>query len=292
MNWKRIGLLGFGLSGALTLAVLFTLVVGGAALAQTPTPEPGARNPGGHEGWPMMGRGFDGGDFMRGGRPGGFGLRGLPGTGNVNIMNVVATSLGMTQSDLQTELQNGKSIAQLAQAKSVSTDAIVNDIVAAYKTSLDLSVTNGDLTQTQADAILEAVRVFAPTYLEQSFADNNPMSVMAKALGITQTELMTAMRDGKTITELAQEKGVSTDTLVNAIVAAEKERLDQAVTDGRLTQAQADALLNVTRVMAPSYLEGADKVGGKFGGRGGPGMMGHGGRGGSWCPPGNKTETQ
>jgi lambda repressor-like predicted transcriptional regulator len=214
-------------------------------------------------------------------------MRGLP--GNVNIMNVIAKSLGMEQADLQTELQNGKTVADLAKEKGVSTDTIVNAIVAAYKTSLDLSVTNGDLTQTQADAILEAVRVFAPTYLEQSFASNTPMAAIAKTLGMTQTELMTAMRDGKTIAELAQEKGVSTDAIVNAIVAAEKERLDQAVADGKLTQAQADALLNVTRVMAPSYLEGTGKFG-KFGHDMGKGM-GRGGRE-AWGSPGATTQTQ
>lgn len=291
MNWKRIGVLGFGLSGVLTLAVVLTLVLGGAALAQSPTPEPGTPGKGGPGGWAGHGGGwgFDQGGFM-GGRHGGFGMRGLPGTGNVNIMNVIATTLGMEQADLQTELQSGKTVAQLAGEKGVSTSTIVDAIVAAYKTSLDLSVTNGNLTQTQADAVLEAVRVFAPSYLEQSFARNTPMTAIAKVLGMTEAELMTAMRDGKTIADLAQEKGVSTDAIVNAIVAAEKERLDQAVADAKLTQAQADALLNVTRAMAPSYLEGI----GKFGGRFGPGMMGHGGRGvgrgGCWGPPGTQTQ--
>jgi len=287
MNWKRIGILGFGLSGVLTLAVVLTLVLGGVALAQTPTPEPGTPGKGGPGMW-FGGRGFDfGGHGMWGGRMGGpvFGMRGLPGTGNVNIMNVIATALGMEQADLQTELQNGKTIADLAQEKGVSTDAIVDDIVAAYKANLDQSVTDGKLTQAQADAVLEAVRVFAPTMLERSHAGNNPMSAIAQTLGMTQTELMTAMREGKTIAELAQEKGVSTDAIVNAIVAAEKERLDQAVADGKLTQAQADAVLNVTRAMAPSYLEGAGKFG-KFG----PGIRGHGGRGSFGCAPGTKTE--
>jgi uncharacterized protein YidB (DUF937 family) len=216
-------------------------------------------------------------------------MRGFGWGGDVNILNVMAKSLGMEAADLQTELQNGKTVAELAKEKGVSTDTIVNDVVAAYKTSLDLAVTNGDLTQTQADAILEAVRAFAPTVLERSFASNHPMAAIAKTLGMTQTELMTAMRDGKTIAELAQEKGVSTEAIVNAIVAAQKEMLDQAVAEGHLTQAQADALLNVTRVMAPSYLEGTGM--GKFGGRFGPGMMGHGGRE-AWGSPGATTQTQ
>ncbi len=62
---------------------------------------------------------------------------------------------------------------------------------------------------------------------------------------------MSALREGKTIAPLAQEKNVSIGTLVNAIVA--KARLDQAVVAGKLTQAQMDALLKVAQVMAPSY---------------------------------------
>lgn len=280
MNWKRIGILGFGLAGVLTLAVVLTLIVGGVTLAQSPTPVPGTSGAPGKTG--AWFGGFDfGGCFGRGawfgGRGGfGFGMFGVKGWGgDVNVMNVVARALGMEPADLQKALQDGKTIADLAKDKGVSTDTIINAIVAAYKTSLDLAVTNGYLTQTQADAILEAVRAFAPTYLEQSFVRHSPMSVIARTLGLTETELMTALRDGKTIAQLAQEKGVSTETIVNALVAAEKARLDQAVADGKLTQAQADALLKVAQVMAPSYLEGT----GKFGGRFGPGMMGHGGRG-------------
>jgi len=153
-DWKRIGILAFGLSGVLTLAVALTLVVGGVALAQTPTPVPGA--PGGV--CPCGGHGAEG--FSGGGWHGGFGG---------SLIDVVAKSLGIEPADLLTELQAGKTIAQLAKEHNVSTETIVNDIVAARKEVLDQAVADGNLTQAQADAILNAMRAIAPTFLERSF---------------------------------------------------------------------------------------------------------------------------
>jgi hypothetical protein len=45
---------------------------------------------------------------------------------------------------------------------------------------------------------------------------------------------------GKTLADLAKAKGVDTQKLVDVLVAQQKTMLDQAVTDNRLTQAQAD----------------------------------------------------
>jgi polyhydroxyalkanoate synthesis regulator phasin len=64
---------------------------------------------------------------------------------------------------------------------------------------------------------------------------------VAKALGIDAASLRTALEGGKSIADVAKEKGIAVDTVVQAVVAAETARIDQAVTDGKLSQAQADA---------------------------------------------------
>jgi hypothetical protein len=67
------------------------------------------------------------------------------------------------------------------------------------------------------------------------------LSTAAKALGMTEAELRTAVESGKSLAQVAKDKSVSVDTVVDALVKAAKERLAQEVTDGHLTQAQADA---------------------------------------------------
>jgi hypothetical protein len=112
------------------------------------------------------------------------------------------------------------------------------------------------------------------------------LDAAAKALGMTSDELSTALQGGKTLKQIATEKNVDIATVQAAIQAAHvaelRDRIAQAVTDGTITQANADWLN-----------EGLDKgyigVPGAFGFGGGH----HGGFGGPGMKPGtNQNQTQ
>ncbi len=63
-----------------------------------------------------------------------------------------ATYLGVSDSDLQTDLQSGKTLAQVANATTgKSSSGLIAALVAAAKTRLEGAVTAGTLTQAQAD---------------------------------------------------------------------------------------------------------------------------------------------
>jgi uncharacterized protein YidB (DUF937 family) len=66
---------------------------------------------------------------------------------------------------------------------------------------------------------------------------------LAKQLGLTANELTAQVNSGKTIGQIATEKGVSTQDLATTMKNAMKAGLSQAVKDGRLTQEQADLML-------------------------------------------------
>jgi hypothetical protein len=68
-------------------------------------------------------------------------------------------------------------------------------------------------------------------------------AVLTDLLGLDQQELMTQLRDGKTLAEIATEQNVDPQDVVDALVAEATTRLDQAVTDGRIDQAEADQKL-------------------------------------------------
>jgi lambda repressor-like predicted transcriptional regulator len=104
------------------------------------------------------------------------------------------------------------------------------------------------------------------------------MNDIAKLLGMTLDQIWAERVQGKTLADLASEKGVETQQLVDALVASQKTMLDQAVTDNRLTQAQADkwlewykqaAALQLTEPYGPGF-----GFGGMRGGPGGPGGLG------------------
>ena len=93
------------------------------------------------------------------------------------------------------------------------------------------------------------------------------LQVAAEKLGMTTDELITALRSGKTLEQIAQEKGVDYASIQSAIQQESqtefRNRIQQAVTDGTITQEKADWLL-----------EGLDK--GFIGGPGGGFFGGHG----------------
>lgn len=107
--------------------------------------------------------------------------------------------------------------------------------------------------------------------------------LVAEKLGMTPTELFEALHSGKTLSDIATEKGVDLATIETALnasrIADMKAQLAQAVTDGTMTQEEADW-----------WTTGIDKgwvTGGKSGfgpGGLGQGMMGGGkhGRGGDF----------
>jgi hypothetical protein len=225
---------------------------------------------------------------QRGGGPmGGMGRGGMQ-------LGTIATALGMTEAELRTELQAGKSVADVATAKSVSLDAVVNAVIAAQTTTLQQAVTDGRLTQAQADTLLSNLKLTLPSHLQtktvvgmnrefdsgrggKGMKGGMQFSTIATALGMTEAELRTELQAGKSVADVASAKSVSLDTVINAIVTAETSRLQQAVTAGQLTQAQADQRIAHLKANLPAHLAQA----GLFDGGRGPGR----GRG-NWQAPG------
>ena len=238
-----------------------------------------------------------------GGGPGmgkGFGMMGkdMGGVSGVSLGSVAAEKLGMELTDLQAELQNGKTIAQLAEEKSVDTQTIIDAYVAQAKVKLDEKVASGDITQKQADYQLEQAKTMATEKLTATwegfgpggrghggmmgpdmggFAGISLKSVAAEKLGMELTALQTELQNGKTIADVAKEKGVDTQSIIDAYLAQVKAKLDEKVASGDITQKQADAQLEQAKTRATEELtntwEGFDH-GGRHGEMMGPGMGG------------------
>ena len=73
------------------------------------------------------------------------------------------------------------------------------------------------------------------------------LQVAAKALNMTTDELITALQSGKTLEQLAGEASVDLQAVQDAVQAAHetelRARIEQAVSDGTMTQEKADWLL-------------------------------------------------
>jgi hypothetical protein len=107
-------------------------------------------------------------------------------------------------------------------------------------------VSDGTITQAQADkvqAALEAARPEGGPGGPGGPGGRGPgLDAAAKALGIDASELRTDLQSGKTIADVAKDKGVDVQTVIAALVTDMQSHLADAVSNGRLTQAQADEM--------------------------------------------------
>jgi len=107
----------------------------------------------------------------------------------------------------------------------------------------------GTLTQAQADAVTEALQAARP---EGGFGGRHggfgrggriSLSTAATTIGISEDALRTALEGGQTLAEVATANGVQPQLVIDALVAEARTRLDTAVAEGRIEQAEADERL-------------------------------------------------
>lgn len=218
----------------------------------------------------------------------------------VSPLAVAATALGMTEADLRTELEAGKSIAQVAEAKNVDLQKVIDALVAERKEHIATHVAEGKLTQAQADAQLADVEARVTEMVNKT---GLPMKggkgghggkmghlkaaseELAAVLNLTTTELQTQLRDGKSLASIAEAQNVDISKVKDVVTTEFKAHLAEEVASGEHTQAEADAKLAQFEARLDDMVNGVRPEGGMHrGGRGHRGMGGFGSHGGTQTP--------
>ena len=132
MSRKLKWLIGLVVAGVMVLAIAVPALAAGPI--GTPTPS-ATTPPCGNCGGAGYGQGFGGG-----------------------MDDVVTQLLGMTEEQIQTQRQAGKSLVQIAATKNISEDALIKAIIADRKADLDKLVADKKITQAQADLMLTQMK--------------------------------------------------------------------------------------------------------------------------------------
>jgi hypothetical protein len=204
----------------------------------------------GGPGGPGFGRGPGGPGFPGGG----------PGLARPAIANEIAAAakyLGLSEADLRTKLRDGQSLADVAKAQSKDVAGLKTAILDAAKTDLNKAVADKKLTQSQADDIYDALKSHIDDIvdangkldfggrggLHMGFGFGADTAAAAKYLGLHESALRDKLRNGQSLADVAKAQNKDVQGLGDAIVASQKARLDQAVSDKKVTQSQADDIL-------------------------------------------------
>jgi hypothetical protein len=157
-------------------------------------------------------------------------------------LQAAAAYLGTTTANLLTQLQAGKTLAQIASATSgKSTAGLIAALVAAEKTEIADAVKANTLTQAQADAISANLQQRFTDLVNgvdrdrghggpHGFGGPGPLDAAATYLGIGQSALAAQLQAGKTLAQIADAtSGKSAAGLIAALVADAKQHLGSNV---------------------------------------------------------------
>jgi hypothetical protein len=223
--------------------------------------------------------------------PGGMMERGGGGQVHEYVEQALADKLGMTKADLETEETKGKSLYQIALDKGIAEADITTLLTEVHKTAFALAVKDGILTQAQADSMFQNMSAAGFSYANgpmghggmtgnrgyQGQIHESVEQALADKLGMTKADLEAQEASGKSLSQIAIDKGIAQADVTALLTDLHKAAFAQAVKDGQLTQAQADAMLQNLSA------NGFDNYQGRgMGGHGGRGGKGSGGMMGGW----------
>lgn len=86
--------------------------------------------------------------------------------------------------------------------------------------------------------------------------DNGLIGLAAEVMDMERADLIDRLLAGETIADVADERGVDLDEIVEAFLAVRKERLDRAVDLGRMTEEDVEAMLDTIEARITEHLTG------------------------------------
>lgn len=171
-----------------------------------------------------------------------------------------AKYLGLTTADLRTKLP-GTSLGAIANATSGKSRAgLVVDLQNTVNAAIDTALAANAITKEQSDKATADAPGQVAKFVDNVYEQRRAPKVAARALkvaefvgdvfgagreylGLSQADLAKALREGKSLGDVASTTaGKSKDGLVAQLTAAANTKIDKAAADGKITADQAAAL--------------------------------------------------
>ena len=137
----------------------------------------------------------------------------------------------------------------------VDSSKLEDALKAAAIDRIDAALAAGRITKDQAQAMKDAITSgklpsglagpglgFAFHHRGIGLRHGDVLGAAASYLGLSESDLQNQLSQGKSLADVAKDKGKSVDGLKQALLSAIQSDLDQAVKDGRLTSSQRDRL--------------------------------------------------
>jgi hypothetical protein len=142
----------------------------------------------------------------------------------------------------------------------VTPSALSSALKKALENRVDAAVAAGQLTKAQGDELKQRIEsgalplFFGPRGGPHGHFDE--LGAAASYLGLSDDQLHTQLESGKSLAQVAKDRGKSVDGLVQSMVDSATKKLDAAVTAGRLTKAQEQQILSGLKQRITDFVNG------------------------------------
>ena len=167
-------------------------------------------------------------------------------------IDAAATLMGMSDSELRTALQSGKSLTSIASSKGITQGALTSAMTAAIQQA------NPGISSDQATKVATAIAARTPPAggpggpggappadgvngtaatkgHHHHHAGATAMDATSQLLGVSTTDLISSLQSGQSLASVAKSNGVSQDDLVKTIAAA-LQKADTNLSSDQATQ--------------------------------------------------------
>lgn len=176
------------------------------------------------------------------------------------LIAATASVTGLTEAEVRAAVQAGQTLTEIAEANGSTAEAVIAAARTALVGQLTQAVADGSLTQVEADAKLASFDANATAQMTSTGLDRGRgprggglgghvggtqglIAATASVTGLTEAEVRAAVQSGQTLAQIAEANGATSEAVIAAARAALETQLSTLVTDGRLTQVEADAKL-------------------------------------------------
>lgn len=158
-----------------------------------------------------------------------------------------AQILGIDAKTLGQELKSGKTLAQIATAKGMDVATLTQKLQTALNDRIDKAVASGKLTSEKAAQIKATQASEIANKINQPWTgkqgkfgmDKGVGQTLQSILGMDATQLKEQLKSGKTLAQIATEKGISKADLTAKLQTGMEANLNKAVTDQKMTADKA-----------------------------------------------------
>ena len=169
----------------------------------------------------------------------------------------IADVIGIDLETLKAGIEDGRTLAEIAVANGSTAQAVIDHITTRMNERIDQAVADGELTEEAAGEVRAELAEDVAAKVNEGFDRHGEDGIrggwlkqrldeaadrLTALLGVTEDQLETELKSGKSLGEIATANGVEPQAVIDLLTTEAEAMIDEALAEDEIDQAEADEL--------------------------------------------------